>query len=59
MVQGLGKELKVGWEGLWLVCWEIGRVKNVRDNGMMMERLLKEVRSKILFGRISRLFFPP
>lgn len=55
MARELGKESKAELGGPWLVRWEIERAKNVRGNGMMMERLPKEVRSMISFGRISRL----
>lgn len=55
MAQESGKESKAALGGPWLVRWEIERAKNVRDNGMMMEKLPKEVRSMILFSRISRL----
>lgn len=55
MARELGKESKAALGGPWLVCWEIERAKNVRDNGMMMERLPREARSMISFGRISRL----
>lgn len=55
MARELGKESKAALGAPWLVCWGIERAKNVRGNGMTMERLPKEARSMISFGRISRL----
>lgn len=55
MALELGKESKAVLEGPWPVRWEIERVRNERGNGMLMERLHKEVRSMISSSRISRL----
>lgn len=55
MARELGKESKAALGGPWLECWGIERAKNVRGNGMMMERLPKEVRNMISFSRISSL----
>lgn len=55
MAPELVKGSKAVLEGPSPVCWEIGRARNERGNGMMMERLPKEVRSMISLSRISRL----